>query len=121
MLGRSASYQTRRSCSRGHRPVVPLGVASLPENSKEKAVKSVGQTKRDSSTGFVDELGGRFEAFRLSRSEDQERFGIFALQCSKRDESKWFLRSDNAARDDDWGTAATLGFYLEPKIGRASC
>jgi len=30
------------------------------------------------------------------------------------DEREGFFRGDNAARDDDWGTTATPGFYLEP-------
>src|SRR6266404_1125858 len=63
---------------------------------------------------FVDELGGRFEAFRLSRSENQERFGILPLQCSKRDESEGFLCGDHAACDDDWRAAATPSLRFQP-------
>src|SRR6266478_8768277 len=63
---------------------------------------------------FVNELGGRFEAFRLSRSEDQERFGILPLQCSKRDESEGFLCGDHAACNDDWRAAATPSLRFQP-------
>jgi len=37
---------------------------------------------------FVDELGVASKRSGFSRSEDQKCFGIFALQCSERDEAR---------------------------------
>ena len=51
---------------------------------------------------FVNELGGRLEAFGLARREDQKCFGVFALQSPKRDEGEWLFCGDNASCNDDW-------------------
>src|SRR6267143_1616148 len=72
------------------------------------------RTSDEFAMRFVDELGGRFEAFRLARSKDEERLRILALQSAEGDEGERFFRGDNAASDDDWRAAAAPRFRFQP-------